>query len=66
MPKYYVLLKLCDGEAGVGPFKDAEEARQSLLRSAAYREKHNCETWRSTSHLKWASTNGHTLEVIEK
>lgn len=66
MPSYWVELNLCGDKARSGPEATEEGARDRLLRIAVNRLSVHGEIWRSTSHLKWASTNGHTLEVIEE
>jgi hypothetical protein len=64
--KYYVKLTMCDGSGSAGPYRSEEDAHSAMMVSVNWRQKNCNETWRSTSKLKWASTNGHTLEITSE
>lgn len=62
---YFVVLTMCDGKGNAGPYSKKDDAIDAMMVSVAWRQKNCNEDWRKTDALKWASTNGHTLEVVE-
>jgi hypothetical protein len=64
MAEHYVKLKMCSGEGNSGRHNDQETAINAMKVSIVWRQKNLGETWSKVTNTKWASTNGHTMEVL--
>lgn len=65
MSKYYVKLKTHSGQGNSYGHPDKQTAIDAMKVSIVWRQKNLGEKWSKTSETKWASTEGHTLEVLE-
>jgi hypothetical protein len=62
---FYVKLTMCSGQGNSYMHATEDEAVEAMLISVDWRQNNLKEKWRSTSKTKWASTDGHTLEVLK-